>query len=271
MQLGRGEKTDVALWEWPGVVSLEAPLVAALWQRLLAQTLGVPLGWPQTLLLGAGVWLVYAADRWLDARGAGSGSPFRHRFYRLHRLPVAALWLAVLGASLGLALARLGALELSTGLALSAAALAYLLRRHGSRGQPFRELEVALLFAFGGGFFLLFAGAPLLPLLELLAPFSALCFVNVALIGLWEGDERSVPLARRFPALGRALPVGTFVLAAGLLLAAPFSPYRPVYLAAALSALLLGVLARTAPLKPTTQHALADAALLTPLLFLGPA
>lgn len=251
------------------MASLEAPLVAVLWQRLLAQTLGVPLGWPQAVLLGAGVWLVYAADRWLDARGEGLESSVRHRFYRLYRLPVAASWLAVFALSLWLALTRLGALELSAGLALTALALAYLLRRHGSHGQPLKELEVALLFGLGGGFFLLFAGAPPRALAELLAPYTALCFVNVALIGAWEGDERSAPFALRFPALERALPVGTFGLAFGCLLLAAFSPYRPVYLAAALSALLLGLLAKSARFRPTTRHVLADAALLTPLLFLG--
>ena len=256
------------MWEWPGVVSLEAPLVAVLWQLLLAQTLGVPLGWPQTVLLGAGVWLVYAADRWLDAHGKAV-LPFRHAFYRRYRLPVAALWSVVLALSLWLALTRLAAAEILAGLFLAALALAYLLRRHRLRGGPFKELEVALLFGLGGGFFLLFAGAPPLPLAELLAPFTALCFANVALIGLWEGDERAAPLARRFPALDRALPVGTFALALGCLLLAAFSPYRPVYGAAALSGLLLGLLARTTPLRPATRHVLADAALLTPLLFLN--
>ena len=268
MQLGRKNKTNIAFWELPGVLSLEAPLVAVLWQRLLAQTLGVSLGWPQTLLLGTGVWLVYAADRWLDAHGEGRLS-VRHTFYRRYRLPIAALWLATLALSLWLALTRLGTLELSAGLALSALALAYLLRRHGSRGQPVKELEVALLFGLGGSFFLLFAEARPLPLLGLLGPFTALCFVNVALIGLWEGDERAVPLAARFPALERTLPFWTFVLAGGCLLLAVFSPYRPVYLAAALSALLLGSLAKTARFGPATRHVLADAALLTPLFFLG--
>ncbi len=272
MQLGRNSKIGVAFWELPGVLSLEAPLVAVLWQRLLAQTLGVPLGWPQTVLLGAGVWLVYAADRWLDARSGGLELSPRHRFYRRYRLPVAALWLVILAVSVGVALTWLGALELSAGLALTALALAYLLRRHGSRGQPVKELEVAGLFGLGGGFFLLFGGAPPLPLLGLLgllAPFTALCFVNVALVGLWEGDERAVPLAVQFPGLERTLPFWTFVLAGGCLLLAVFSPYRPVYLAAALSALLLGLLAKTTRFRPATRHVLADAALLTPMLFLG--
>lgn len=268
MQLQRRNKTEVAPWEWPGVVSLEAPLVAVLWQRLLAEPLNVPLDWPQTALLGTSVWLVYAADRWLDARGETTVT-FRHEFYRLYRLPVAVLWFGLLTTSLWLALTRLGALELIAGLSLTGVALVYLLRRHLSKRQPFKELEVALLFGLGCGFFLLFAGAPSRPLLELLAPFSALCFVNVALIGLWEGDERIVPLAVRFPALNRALPVWTFVLAFSCLLATLFSPYRPVYLAAALSGSLLGLLTQLTTLKPTTRHVLADAALLTPLFFLG--
>jgi hypothetical protein len=89
-------------WLWPHVLSLEAPLVAVLWQRVLAQAHGVRL----TPMLDAGLalacWLIYLADRTLDTFSAKPGSALdtRHAFYRRHRrvlllgvMPAAASWL----------------------------------------------------------------------------------------------------------------------------------------------------------------------------------
>jgi hypothetical protein len=53
-------------WLWPHVLSLEAPLVAVLWQRALAHAHGIRL----TPMLDAGLalacWVIYVIDRTLD-------------------------------------------------------------------------------------------------------------------------------------------------------------------------------------------------------------
>ncbi len=74
-------------WLWPHVLSLEAPVVAVLWQGALAHAHGVRL----TPLLSAGLalacWVVYLLDRTLDTVAVRNpaGLDVRHAFYRRHR------------------------------------------------------------------------------------------------------------------------------------------------------------------------------------------
>ncbi len=90
-------------WLWPHVLSLEAPVVAVLWQAALAHAHGVRL----TPLLGVGLalacWVVYLLDRTLDTFAVKSAAELdvRHQFYHRHRrvlllgvLPPALLQLA---------------------------------------------------------------------------------------------------------------------------------------------------------------------------------
>jgi hypothetical protein len=81
-------------WLWPHVLSLEAPLVALLWQAALAQAHGIRL----TPLLNVGLalscWVVYLLDRTLDraavkgARELDAPRLFYHRHRRLVLLGV---------------------------------------------------------------------------------------------------------------------------------------------------------------------------------------
>ncbi len=74
-------------WLWPHVLSLEAPLVAVLWQRALAHAHGIRL----TPLLDAGLalacWVIYVLDRTLDTFASNSAGELdlRHAFYHRHR------------------------------------------------------------------------------------------------------------------------------------------------------------------------------------------
>ncbi len=74
-------------WLWPHVLSLEAPLVAVLWQRALAHAHGIRL----TPLLDVGLalacWLIYVIDRTMDTFGAKNVGELdtRHAFYHRHR------------------------------------------------------------------------------------------------------------------------------------------------------------------------------------------
>ena len=74
-------------WLWPHVLSLEAPLVAVLWQRALAHAHGIRL----TPLLDVGLalacWLIYVIDRTLDTFGAKNVVELdaRHAFYHRYR------------------------------------------------------------------------------------------------------------------------------------------------------------------------------------------
>lgn len=74
-------------WLWFHVLSLEAPLVAVLWQRALAYAHGIRL----TPLLDVGLalacWVIYVIDRTLDTFSVKAGAPLdlRHAFYQRHR------------------------------------------------------------------------------------------------------------------------------------------------------------------------------------------
>lgn len=74
-------------WLWPHVLSLEAPVVAVLWQAALVHAHGIRL----TPLLGAGLalacWVVYLLDRTLDTLAVKNVAELdvRHAFYHRHR------------------------------------------------------------------------------------------------------------------------------------------------------------------------------------------
>ena len=264
----------VALWEWPNVLSLDAPLIAALWQELMfAQTFGVALGWPYALLLYSAVWLIYSADRWLDGRTLGEGARTqRHLFYARHRGTVLWCWLSVGVGTLAASVVLLTWRQLLGGALVGLLLLGYLLRRHrGDRTTHPKELQIAVIFALGVVFLPLLSGVSA-PLLFGGGLFGVLIFLNCAYIARWEGelDQETAPFAVRAPWFDAHLAVLSlsFALLCGVggLLAGPL---RPLFAAFALSALLLYSLEHlSTTLSPAARRVLADAALLTPLLWL---
>ncbi len=59
---------QIRWWQWPEVLSLDAPVVAVAWQGALGRMYGVRWDPPLAVLLFTAVWLIYSADRWLDYR-----------------------------------------------------------------------------------------------------------------------------------------------------------------------------------------------------------
>lgn len=133
------EKPRVPWWLWPNVLSLDAPLVAVLWQEALARAHHVKLLPGCDLALGLTVWLIYIVDRVVDGFQKVPGqvlSP-RHAFYRDHRalviglvIPGLTLWL------LYLALAVIPSGILWRGLAQSILVGIYLLHYSVHRSRP---------------------------------------------------------------------------------------------------------------------------------------
>lgn len=67
------------------MLSLEAPLVAVLWQMMLGHVHRIALMPGTSLGLGLAVWLVYLVDRLLDGWNTGQkGADIRHAFYARH-------------------------------------------------------------------------------------------------------------------------------------------------------------------------------------------
>src|SRR5690606_5390744 len=116
------------------------------------------------VILAAAVWLVYAADRWIEGFLVAPGAMLtqRHDFHQRHRRPIAVIWAVVLLAGVGTALRCLDLREITAGLLLLAPVLLYLLSHQLlHRHHPWRipkELCIAVLFAAGTACFSLVRG-----------------------------------------------------------------------------------------------------------------
>jgi len=268
-------------WQWPTVLSLDAPIVALLWQGLLAHLARIPLGWHHVLVLGSSVWLAYVLDRWIEAWRLSTSQlqTQRHTFYKRFRWPVAVIWLVLLVVDIGIALTRLSAREWNSGLVLLASVSAYLLshqwvHRHHAWRAP-KEICVALLF---GGGVALFRVVPSPETFQTLAVplvlFIMLCFANCALISTWErhvdethGQTSFALQFARGAGMSQALP---WMLAAGaalFALAPGAAAMRNAAVCATVSSLLLGSVNLLQPrIGRELARVLADLALMTPFV-----
>ncbi len=267
-------------WQWPTVLSLDAPAVALVWQWQMARVAGVVLAPSRSLILGAAVWLVYSADRWIEGRrlSAKDIRTQRHYFYYRWSRPVMFAWIAVALAGLAMAFTCLSGREIAAGLALLTPVLVYLIsHQHLHRHSPWRiPKEICVGVLFGAGVAVLVAAAPAASLRDLAGPlgvFTLLCFSNCALISSWEKavdhSHGQVSFARQFPrgaALGHALP---WILA-GIAVVLGFhlvGAVRSALMCTATSGALLGLVdAAERRIGRELARVLADVALMTPLL-----
>jgi len=265
-------------WQWPTVLSLDAPAVVLIWQWLIAHIAGVALGAAPRFVLGASVWLSYAADRWIEGWRLAPAQvlTLRHSFYQRRRWSIAGCGAVVLAADLAAAERYLAPADLIAGIVLLGAVLAYLLSHQlihrRSLWRPPKEACVALLLTSGVALFVLSTHPDLLPrVAAALGLFAALCFANCALISVWEhevdrghGQVSLVGQFRRAAAFSRALPWALAALAAATACFAGRLS-RPAALCACASGLLLGTVDRwEGRLGRQAARVLADVALLTP-------
>jgi hypothetical protein len=252
-------QSNCAPWLWPNLLSLDAPLVAVLWQTLFLRCLGAPVRWLPAAVLFLAVWLIYVADRMLDTYRLHSPAA-RHLFYRRHFRPVLAVWCCVLPAAAILAAGGLTSLVLVRGFGMLAAVGVYLCVVHALHSDAprtgLKETAVALLFALGTSltawdFIHTWSDALTIVL------FSALCWLNCVAIEQWEAGPDEWRVGR----------IAAFVALVGLVL---LHRHRPILASAeAMSLLALTLLDRFHKrLSKDALRVLADAALLSPLLFL---
>jgi hypothetical protein len=259
------------VWLWPNLLSLDAPVIAVLWQAFLAQRYAVPLRPAARVALFLTVWGIYIADRLLDVRHpAVTAESARHRFYRRHRAPAIALLIVLFIADLAIAALWLRPAVLRNGLVPLAAVLVYLiaLNLSGAR-QIAKELVVAFVFTTGT-FLVAWTNDPASPV-TLLAPAAAfllLCLANLASIEKWEGEELrpgAPPPHVTTRLLLRAAPVWIPLLAAASLLQAR----DPWYLAIGIgAAAITGLFYAGRRIPAEARRVLVDAALLAPIFFL---
>ena len=242
-------------WLWPNLLSLDAPLVAVLWQILFARCFQVPVDALAAILLLLTVWLIYAADRTLDAWKGECHSP-RHEFYRRRWRTLLPVWLTVLGLTGWLAAAHLAPGLFWRGVILLAAVGVYFALVHSGILRWPKEAAVGVLFALGASLEAWVKVKTPVDVATILL-FSGLCWMNCIAIQRWEGERLD------WSPSGAAL---VLACAAVVLLYA----HRPVLggaeLASAFAFLLLDRVHRK--LSADAVRVLADVALLSPLLFL---
>lgn len=252
------------------MLSLDAPFVAVLWQVLFVRCFHGDSDTATSILLVASVWLIYAADRALDA-WRGERASARHRFYHQHWRMLLPLWLAVLAASAWLALTELPGVLLRRGCVLMAVVLVYFVIVHGlGRRAPAlwsKEASVGLVFALGAS---LAAWTNVRTVADgaAIALFFVLCWINCAAIQKWESEDFGRAYVRRI----RVRPSAVSFSAAGVALAAAvlLCLDRPVLGGAEMASAFAFVWLERARrrLSPEALRVLADVALLSPMVFL---
>ena len=262
----------LVLWH---LLSLDAPTVAALWTWFIAYTNHIPLPATSIIAMAIAVWLLYAADRLLDARTFNSHllearHHFHHRYRRIFLIGIATatLALAVLLPTLMFEAIRLYLVEGSF-------LAGYFILIHATRSAhrlP-KELAVGLFFA-AATFIPTISRVPALRL-PLLVPaflFAMLCSLNCLFIYAWEHPStrplETHPATRLALRCLQPMAILLIVIAAPLAVLDREVPWR---LSAALflsSALLLILHHARRAFSATTLRAAADLVLLTPLLFL---
>lgn len=280
--VGLENNTRISWWQWPTVLSLDAPIVVIAWQILLASVAGVRLAWPHGFVLAASVWLSYTADRWIEGWRLAPAAirTARHSFYQRRRWLLFLIWLVVLAVDLAVALTRLSRHELVTGWLVVPPVLAYLLSHQLiHRNHPWRvpkEICVALLLGCGAAVFPLAAvGLYQRTVWLALAMFVALAFANCALISVWETEvDRShgqTSLALQSAGHGwisvwiHRVPWLLAMLAALIVLGA--ANVRVAAVCCVASAILLGIVdVLHVRLGWRVARVLADVVLLTPLI-----
>ncbi|MEZ5415549.1 MAG: hypothetical protein R3F03_14685 [Opitutaceae bacterium] len=265
-----------AWWQWPTVLSLDAPAVAVGWQWFFGRIAGASINWHHHIILGSAVWLAYAADRWIEGWivPAEKIRTKRHAFYQRHRWSALVIWLLVLTAAVATAWRWLHPSEFDAGLIVLGPVLLYLLSHQlAHRHHPWRvpkEVCVALLFAAGTSCFILAQDQSLAgPLLAPLTLFAGLGLANCALISVWESEvdreHGQTSLALQHPARARLIHALPWLLAMVSVLYGLLKSTID-WSALTASALLLGLVDlghhRTGR---EISRVLADVALLTPL------
>jgi hypothetical protein len=258
------------------LLSLDAPTVAVTWTWFVARVTHVELPWTELAAMFIAVWLLYAADRLLDARGLGT-DPFtpgleqRHLFHHQHRVGFR-LGIGVACAALTVLLPDLAAAELLRYVLLGVLLAGWFVVIHTGRRPLPKEFIVGGFFA-AAVFIPTIArdpgqrGALVLPAIAL----GVLCSLNCLFIFAWEHEGKSATGAHPGTRLGGqvVLPAAVLTCLAGLLAAAMTrEPARGLVGACAVSAgLLVGLHLMRRRVEKTALRAFCDAVLLTPLLF----
>lgn len=263
---------------WLNLVCLDAPIVAVVWLWLFARTFHVPVDPSNAVALFLTAWLIYLADRLADAASLRAGLPrsLRQQFCLRHR----EIWISALlligGFDLYVIWRTIDAGTIFAGSVIGILALIYLALNYPRgliwRWLPAKEVAIGLLFT-AGTLVALLPGVPPVsaPFIACGLAFACLCSLNCISIARWERqldwDQGKVSVATRHPGLARqAGRISVGLALVSFAMASLSRPAAPVFGCVAVSAFLLAFL-DTLPDKLGDQRtAMADLALLTPII-----
>tara|TARA_B100001057_G_scaffold276605_1_gene276887 strand:- start:996 stop:1784 length:789 start_codon:yes stop_codon:yes gene_type:complete len=255
-------KTQIS---WLTCLSLDAPLVAIVWQNAVSTNYGFQIDWYHRVLVFLSVWLGYSADRWFDAWRHEENVSQRHRFFSNYRWPLLFIWAAVLVGAFALALYTLNATELAFGITLSLSSIAitfivqfFNLRRYRSLTKSLLTATLVtasvLLFALPDG-----TNERTSTLFLLLAIFT----LNCSFIHSWDRPIDSLQEKRFFDSTRNGSLKISFVLAS---IAMVVSYDNPLFIYTLTSTFLLTAIHFFENrIHLETRRTLADLCLLTPL------
>ena len=253
------------------LLCLDAPLVAAAWQWIIARNLGEPLNLQQCAVLFLAAWLIYLSDRLADSFTVPPGAPTsaRQRFCRQHRFSIVPLIVLLGITDTTLSLIFIDRRTFIFGTLILVATTAYLAINHFAgqiwRQVPLKEVSIGFLFALGTVAVINQKSTNLVLVLVL---FGLLCSLNCLSISVWERDldiaqgresfATAHPKRKSLPAMSCWI-LG--VIGMALLID---SKLRLFAFCLASSALLLALLHRVGRIDRDERVALADLVLLTP-------
>jgi len=290
----RGSGFSAAL-QWWHLLSLDAPTVAALWSWSMARAMHIRLPWSALLLLALGTWIVYVADRILDGLRIQSAAHLRERhfFYMRHRSKSLFATVMVSLVLVWLVATRMTAAARFEDMALFGVALAYFCLIHicGPLCESLCESSIERWFPKEMVVGMVFAAAVAVPawsrlqgqrtsLIPVATLFASLCWLNCTAIEKWERAPpaathlSTTPLAhattrwaqRYLSFVSCAIALMAAIACTRSILSADSVTMPLLYLACMVSAILFLAFDRSR-LGSFHLRIAADAALLTPLLF----
>jgi hypothetical protein len=278
VQTIRHSANPLVLWH---LLSLDAPTVAVLWTWFIAATNHVRLPVSSALAMVITVWMLYAADRLMDARLLDANPTHhddleaRHYFHHRHR---SAFLTGIILASITLALLlpRLDAEAIHLYLVLGGLVCGYFVLIHATSSAHRLPKEIAVGLCFAAATFIPTVSrrpdlrASLLPPAIL---FAALCSLNCLFIYAWEHEDHYAnrPTHAITSLALRNLPLLTILLALSGTALTLFDRQAPQTIPCAIAAsaaVLLLLHNRRHFIARTTLRAAADIALATPILLL---
>ncbi len=272
------------LWMWWNLLSLDAPTVVCLWALFFAHALRTPFPFLESSVLTLTVWIIYVSDRMLDALRASPDEAHsdRHNFHARHRYAVLGALLPITSATIWLSFTRLSSETRAAGLILCGAVSFYFLAIHVVPDRVVRwfpkELFVGAIFAAGAAIpAWTHAAESRKALLPAAVLFAGLCGLNCIAIECWEhhrGEREweKTPYWLIQLADSRIMQIAAMLIV-GAVFIGVFGPQNAeqVELAGASAVSLFFIAAldwRSNHISPQVLRVLADAALLTPAIFL---